>query len=191
MSAQKHTPRVTTTHGTWGSGEPHLRIRHHDHHLLVALSVEEMRIGSGPEVDLMLSSARPLHAVIRHDVRDEYVLTMYGEGAMSAVAPDADDRSLVLRTGANFTINGWQFVFAREESSDHGRPYAGRQGGEGSHQRRQAPRPDYHEQAGFSGEMLHCTGGPIVLREHPELGGRLGGSLAGVDVSIGRRSGRL
>ena len=172
MSAQKHTPRVTTTHGTWGSGEPHLRIRHGDHHVLVALSVEEMRIGSGPEVDVMLPPAKPLHAVIRHDARDEYVLTMYGDGRMSAVTSNVDGRILILRTGATFTIGGWEFVFVRDEASDHGRPYGGRQGGEGAHQRRQAARPDYREQSRAATEMLHCAGGPIVLREHPELDGR-------------------
>lgn len=166
MTARAQSPRVTTTHGAWRSGQPHLKVRGNDDEVLVALSVEEMRIGSGPEVDLMLRQARPLHAVVRHDERDEYILTMYGEGEMTSASHGTDERVLTLRTGAAFTIGGWRFVFWRDESSDHGRPYGGRQGGEGSHQRRQAPHPDYATQAQASTEMLHCTGGPILLGDH-------------------------
>jgi hypothetical protein len=37
----------------------------------------------------------------------------------------------------------WTFVYARDEYADHGRPYGGREGGEGTHQPRQPERPDY------------------------------------------------
>ena len=46
-------------------------------------------------------------------------------------------------TGAQFTIGDWMLVFSRDEYADHGRPYGGRNGGEGTHQERQPERPDY------------------------------------------------
>jgi hypothetical protein len=59
------------------------------------------------------------------------------------VGIDADRQ--VLRTGAQFVLGPWRFVFMRAEFADHGRPYGGREGGEGEVQPDQPPRPDYRE----------------------------------------------
>lgn len=90
----------------------------------------------------MLDDADPVHATIVHDDRDEYVLTMHGEGEMNAWSED-DTRTEILRTGARFTVAGWSLVFMRDEYADHGRPWGGREGGELSDQPPQPQRPDY------------------------------------------------
>jgi hypothetical protein len=54
-----------------------------------------------------------------------------------------DAEGAILRTGARFTMGGWTFVYARDEFADHGRPYGGREGGEGTYQPQQPERPDY------------------------------------------------
>ena len=86
-----------------------------------------------------------MHATIVHDERDEYVLTLHGEGLMNANPADgiAGDRSEILRTGARFTVADWILVFGREEFADHGRPLGGREGGELDDQPPQPARPDY------------------------------------------------
>ena len=98
---------------------------------------------------LRLADTDPVHATITHDDRDEYVLTLHGEGETNASlgvdATHADENSETLRTGAHFTAGPWTLVFAREEFADHGRPYGGRAGGEYSDQPLQPPRPDYDE----------------------------------------------
>ncbi|MGF6822336.1 hypothetical protein M2317_001240 [Microbacterium sp. ZKA21] len=146
MSTQPHTP--TTTHDAWGAGDPHLRITRDDDRLVYHLQGDVVQIGSAAGSDLVLAGADPVHATITHDERDEYVLTLHGEGETSAASQDATgERTQILRTGASFTIGEWQLVFRREESADHGRPYGGRQGGELSDQDLQPPRPDYSEDA--------------------------------------------
>ena len=95
----------------------------------------------------------PLHAQVEHDERDDYVLVLLAEGEAPA-SPDEDPTARpapqVLHTGATFRVGPWALSFEREESADHGRPFGGRQGGEGSVQQSQPPRPDYtaeHQEA--------------------------------------------
>lgn len=137
----------TTTHAEWGAGNPRLRITRDDERTEFALEADEVRIGSAAGNELRLTETDPVHATITHDDRDEYVLTMHGDGEMSAnptaVATHPGDASQTLRTGARFTAGPWTFVFAREEFADHGRPFGGRKGGEYSDQPLQPPRPDY------------------------------------------------
>ena len=137
----------TTTHAGWGAGDPHLRVTRDDERFVHHITTDQVRIGSADENELTLADTDPVHATIIHDERDEYVLTLHGEGEMNA-NPDADgthegDRSETLRTGASFTAGPWRFVFQREEFADHGRPFGGRQGGEYSDQPPQPRRPDY------------------------------------------------
>ncbi|WP_460796671.1 FHA domain-containing protein [Microbacterium sp. GXF0217] len=142
MSTEPQTP--TTTHDAWGAGDPHLRITRDDDRLVYHLRDDVVQIGSAAGSDLVLAGADPVHATITHDERDEYVLTLHGEGETSAASQDVSgERTQILRTGASFTIGEWELVFGREESADHGRPYGGRQGGEYSDQPLQPPRPDY------------------------------------------------
>jgi predicted GNAT family acetyltransferase len=143
-------PAPTTTHAGWGAGHPRLLVAsEYDRHIH-EITVDLTRIGSSVDVELVLPDADPVHATVTHDSTDEYVLTMFGEGETNALAwerADADSARLeILRTGAHFTAGPWRLVFARDEFADHGRPYGGREGGEGAHQKRQPAPPDYSAQ---------------------------------------------
>ncbi|MBS1907806.1 MAG: hypothetical protein JST33_14850 [Actinobacteria bacterium] len=148
--------RGTTTHAEWGAGHPHLLITFEDTRLVHEITDDETRIGSGDDCQIRLEGIAPLHAVIRHDGHDDYDLEMVGPGQTSAnIAKAAEEEGRpveTLHTGARFTAGDWRFVFVRDEFADHGRPYGGRLGGEGAHQRRQAPRPDY-EGEGHTGAV--------------------------------------
>lgn len=150
---------ATTTHAGYGEGHPALRVAVDEQgwsgepQPVFALDREVTTIGSGPEADVRLSGLAPVHAEVRHDDRDEYVLVLLADGTAPA-APEEDPTARpapqVLRTGATFRIGPWALSFERAESADHGRPYGGRQGGEGERQPVQPPRPDYraeHEEA--------------------------------------------
>ncbi|UUT35645.1 FHA domain-containing protein [Microbacterium elymi] len=141
----KYTP--TTTHSSWGSGNPHLIVSHEDRHRTLPLDRDVVRIGSADDVELRLAGLQPLHAEIHHDPEDEYVLVLHGPATTSArhVPVDSIGGKLgeVLRTGARFVLGEWAFVYARDEYADHGLPYGGRQGGEGAHDPHQPERPDY------------------------------------------------
>jgi len=141
---------VTTTHAAWGAGRPHLIVWSDGRRFEYDLVPDLVRIGSAKGGELVLPGIDPLHAEIEHDDRDEFVLTLHGEGEMNA-NPEAEgthpgNRSETLRTGARFTAGPWTFVFSREEFADHGRPYGGRIGGEFSDQPPQPARPDYSKQ---------------------------------------------
>jgi hypothetical protein len=147
MNSPTHAPHgPTTTHATWGAGHPHLIVSQGGTHRIFNIEADSVRIGSAPDAELRLPGIDPLHAEIRHDDYDEYVLIPHGRANTSTPLvhiPTVDAEGEVLRTGARFTMGPWAFVFAREEYADHGRPYGGRQGGEGAHQHRQPHRPDY------------------------------------------------
>lgn len=137
----------TTTHAAWGAGNPRLRITSEHDRFEHALTADATRIGSAADSDIRLSGVETLHATITHDDRDEYVLTLHGEGEMNAnpqsEATHAGDRSETLRAGARFTAGDWTLVYMRDEFADHGRPFGGREGGEGELQPSQPDRPDY------------------------------------------------
>ncbi|WES65756.1 hypothetical protein P0L94_06695 [Microbacter sp. GSS18] len=142
------TPFVpTTTHAEWGAGNPRLRISDGDERATHDLVDDVTHIGGAEGGEIVLAGIAPLHATIEHDDRDEYVLTMHGDGELSAnpdsEATHAGERTLTLRSGARFTAGPWTLVYLRDEYADHGRPFGGRQGGEGEHQRRQPDRPAY------------------------------------------------
>lgn len=140
---QGYTP--TTTHAERGAGNPLLRITRDGERTEFPLTDEVVRIGSAAGNELRLADTDPVHATITHDERDEYVLTLHGDGEMNANPTAAgtheSERSETLRTGARFTTGPWNFSFAREEFADHGRPYGGRRGGEYSDQPLQPSRP--------------------------------------------------
>lgn len=139
----------TTTHAGWGEGNPRLLVSRDDERMLFPLSADEVRIGSAAGNELALADIDAVHATITHDERDEYILTLHGEGEMNANPEAAEtydgERTEILRTGARFTAGPWRFVFSRDEFADHGRPYGGREGGEFDDQPPQPARPDYSE----------------------------------------------
>ncbi|MTE23771.1 hypothetical protein [Microbacterium sp. ZXX196] len=160
MNDQVDDGTGVSTHSEWGAGHPRLRVSRGDERFEHALADDDTTIGSAAGSTLRLEGTDALHATITHDDRDEYVLTLHGEGEMNA-NPDAagthpGDRTETLRTGARFTAGAWAFVYARDEYADHGRPYGGRNGGELSDQPEQPARPDY-------------SGGHATPREGTEL----------------------
>lgn len=141
--------QVTTTHYIPGSGRPRLIFavgsgawdgsRPREFELLP----DRTLIGSSAEADLQLDGLAPVHAEIRHERNDEYVL--YPIEATGGGRADEPGRAAqgprVLRTGARIELGAWRLAYYREEFADHGRPHGGRQGGEYAVQKPQPPRP--------------------------------------------------
>jgi hypothetical protein len=138
--------RVTTTHYTPGSGRPRLifvlgsAVWDGKPPREFELTQTTTTIGSGETADLRLDGIDPLHAEIRHDANDEYVLFVNGESAGFPVLDPDTGRGRVLRTGARIDIGEWRLAYFREEFADHGRPFGGRMGGELARQKPQPPR---------------------------------------------------
>lgn len=141
------TPDVTTTHGPWGSGRPRLAVSGDGAYQEIPIEHDVFWIGSDAKCDIRYDGVDPVHAEIVHEETDEYVVTMRGPGRMSvdpeSMGQSGVPRSMILRQGATFAVGPLRFVFMRDEFADHGRPFGGRQGGEGAQQQRQGPRPDY------------------------------------------------
>lgn len=140
--------RVTTTHYIPGSGRPRLifavgsgdwnNSRPREFDLLPGRTT----IGSGSGVDLQLEGLETLHAEIRHNEDDEYVLYSFAAtGGGRPNLPHSKDDARILRTGSRIEIGPWRLAYYREEFADHGRPFGGRQGGEYAFQRQQPIRP--------------------------------------------------
>ena len=149
--------KPTTTHASWGAGRPHLIITGPDgSHREHVLEGGAFRIGSGADSEIRVEGIETLAAEIRHDENDEFVYLPYAPGETNArlqpMTTVGGQDGEVLRTGARFTLGDWTFVFARDEFADHGRPYGGRQGGEGTIQPTQPPRPDYSDEPALSDE---------------------------------------
>lgn len=132
-----------TTHGPYGSGNPRLvgvGPNAGNEHRLTA---EVTTIGSSPEANLQIPGLAPIHAEVRHADNDEYVLVLHGPAETSAIAnAEFDDaEGHILRSGYQVRLGEIELVFERDESSDHGRPHGGREGGEFAHQEQQPDRP--------------------------------------------------
>lgn len=154
MNEQLHP---TTTNAGFGEGRPRLIFviapedwaggNPPDFELLDPVT----RIGSGDDMDLRLEGLDPFHAEIQHDDNDEYVLFVHGPAGLSSglVTPSEIYRpeARVLRTGARVDLGDWQMSFYREEYADHGRPFGGREGGEGEHQPTQPDGPSYSDES--------------------------------------------
>jgi hypothetical protein len=137
---------VTTTHDPRGGGNPRLIMAPRpdpwpgDRQEVFALRSEVTTIGSDPGCDIRLSGLDPVHAEVRHDDADEFVLVRRGRPGDTRVNGAPVDES-VLRTASRLEVGDWTMSFYREEFADHGRPYGGRVGGELGHQRPQPERP--------------------------------------------------
>lgn len=141
---------ITTTHDQAGAGHPRLIFSAESSGRLgnpaaeaspheFPLTSDVTRIGGQAGADLVLPGLGERHAEIRRDEADEYIYLHVGAGAGSTVNGEPIIESL-LRTGDRITLGDWTASFYREEFADHGRPFGGRQGGEGSHQLPQPPR---------------------------------------------------
>lgn len=140
--------RVTTTHYLPGSGRPRLifsvgdgdwdRSRPREFDLLPDRTV----IGSSPDADLRLEGLEAVHAEIRRNEDDEYVLYPHAPtGGGWPNLPHDSNGARILRTGSRIEVGTWRLAYYREEFADHGRPFGGRQGGEYEFQRQQPVRP--------------------------------------------------
>ena len=145
---------VTTTHDPSQGGNPRLIFAVGGTALVTPgqsvdpeefpLAAEVTVLGSDPEADLHLSDIDPHQADIVHDEFDEYVFVQTSVTVPSQVNGVAVERH-TLRTGDRLEIGPWTLTFFREEYADHGRPFGGRQGGEGAVQE---PQPSRSEVSG-------------------------------------------
>lgn len=141
---------VTTTHDPHGGGHPRLifaassssrlgdRDGAADGQYAFQLLRGVTRIGSGPDADLCLSGLDAQHAEIRRDGADEYVYVRLS-AARSGTVNGRTVEEQPLHTGDRLELGTWRMSFFREEFADHGRPHAGREGGELSDQQPQRP----------------------------------------------------
>jgi hypothetical protein len=136
---------VTTTHDPGGGGNPRLILaprpapRPGDRQPVYPLAPTVTTIGSAEGCDIRLPGLEPLHAEVRHDADDEFVLVRTGRtGEVRVNGEPVGQR--ILRTASRVELGGWTLSFYREEYADHGRPYGGRIGGELGHQRPQPSR---------------------------------------------------
>ena len=120
-------PRLVLIKDSYLPGERQLVIWLHD----------GLSLGSGPDADVRLPGLQPVHAVLRHDEDDEWVVEAVAGVTRVHGAPVVRQ---LLRTGARVNVGPHHLAFFREEYADHGRPYGGRIGGELGHQRPQPPR---------------------------------------------------
>lgn len=136
---------VTTTHDPRGGGNPRLVLAPRtdpwpgDERPVFRLRDGVTTIGSAPECDVRLPGLLPVHAEVRHDADDEFVVVHLGRGEPVRVNGEPV-RQRILRTATRVEIGSWTMTFARDEYADHGRPYGGRIGGELGRQRPQPPR---------------------------------------------------
>jgi hypothetical protein len=126
--ARGGAPRLVVTKDSYLPGERQLVIWLHD----------GLTIGSGDAADVRMPGLQPVHAVLRHDEDDEWVVEAVAGVTRVHGAPVVRQ---ILRTGARVVLGPHHLAFFREEYADHGRPYGGRIGGELGHQRPQPPRP--------------------------------------------------
>ena len=138
-------PTVTTTHDPRGGGNPRLVLAPRsdpwpgDEQPVFRLRDGVSTIGSGPDCDIRLPGLLPVHAEVRHDAADEFVVVHLGRGEPVRVNGEPV-RQRILRTATRVEVGGWTLTFARDEYADHGRPYGGRIGGELGRQRPQPSR---------------------------------------------------
>jgi len=143
--ARRPRRRVTTTHDPDRGGNPRLILslgaypRASDRPTVFQLRDDVTSIGSGVDCDIRLAGLELLHAEIRHDDEDEFVLTRIGSTAETRVH-GTPVQSAILRTGSGIDLGDRHLTFFREEYADHGRPYGGRVGGEFAVQRAQPSR---------------------------------------------------
>jgi hypothetical protein len=103
------------------------------------LSLDRTALGSGDDVDIRLEGTLAAAGEIVHDESDEFV---YVDRTGSATINGQAVSTRPLRTGDRLELGPWTLMFFREEYADHGRPFGGRQGGEGDWQKAQPARSE-------------------------------------------------
>ena len=137
---------VTTTHDPNRGGSPRLfmspgpHARMPERQKVFPLRDDVTTIGAGANCDIRLPGLEALHAEIRHDNEDEFVLVRRGSSPDSTQVHGAPVETAILRTGSGIDLGRWKLSYFREEYADHGRPYGGRIGGELGRQRSQPSR---------------------------------------------------
>jgi hypothetical protein len=144
MARRRRRP-VTTTHDPDRGGDPRLILPLGPHPWVgerpkvFPLRDGVTTIGSGADCDIRLPGLEPIHAEVRHDDMDDFVVVRKAiAGRVRVHGADVDTK--VLNTGSRLDLDTWQLSYFREEYADHGRPYGGRIGGELGHQRPQPSR---------------------------------------------------
>lgn len=140
---------VTTTHDPDLDGAPRLLVcvagdgtLDHaavDEQQAFPLSLSRTALGSGDDADIRLEGTLPTAGEIVHDESDEFV---YVDRTGSATINGEAVSARPLRTGDRLELGPWTLMFFREEHADHGRPFGGRQGGEGDRQEAQPSRSE-------------------------------------------------
>jgi hypothetical protein len=115
-----------------------------DHALVNSAQVFFLRsrvttLGAEPDADIQLAGSDARFGEVVHDGFDEYVFQRQPSDAVVRINGQKVLRH-PLRTGDRLELGAWTLMYFREEYADHGRPYGGRQGGEGAVQRPQPPR---------------------------------------------------
>lgn len=138
---------TTTTHDPDLGGAPRLIVNlggtvdHEqvEQQQVFLLQPERTTLGTGAGVDVHLDGTDEVLGEIVHDAFDEYVYVQ-SSGRVAATVNGEHVVRHPLRTGDRLELGSWSLTYFREEKADHGRPYGGRQGGEGAVQQAQAPR---------------------------------------------------
>jgi hypothetical protein len=139
--------RPTTTHDPDRGGYPRLVLAPQAHpgpdasRSVFHLS-DRTVVGSHPACDIVLEGLQPRHAEIIRTEEDEFVVRPLLTGRGVRVHGAVVLREALLRTGTRVDLGPWTLNYAREEYADHGRPYAGRIGGELGRQRPQPRREE-------------------------------------------------
>ena len=141
--SQADAPAVTTTHSSYGSGEPRLVLKSEylwegEVQPEFTLRPHETSIGSDASCDVVLPDLAEHHATVLHDPKDEYLVVNHGPEVR--VHGAVVTQTAVLRTGARIDLGAHRLTFFREEYADHTRPFGGRVGGEAGHQPSQPPQ---------------------------------------------------
>ena len=140
---------VTTTHDPAMGGRPRLVVALGGSAILEAgqepgqpvydLIRGVTTIGSSDDSHVSLAGLDAQQAEVIWNEFDEYVFVQRSTGLESRINGERMG-SHPLRTGDRLEMGPWTLTYARDEYADHGRPYGGRQGGEGAVQRPQPPR---------------------------------------------------
>lgn len=101
------------------------------------LRPERTVLGTAREADVHLAGTDKQLGEIVHDQFDEYVYVQHSGSVPARINGERVTRH-PLRTGDRLELGPWTLMYYREEYADHGRPFGGRQGGEGAIQ---TPQP--------------------------------------------------